>query len=259
MRLDVFLVSNCLCESRNKATQLIRNGRVKVNGAVIKKASSDVDQNDLVEIDSSKVYVARSAYKLITAIEKFALMFDNKVAVDLGSSTGGFCQVMLENNVEKIYAVDVGTNQLHNSLRSDDRVVVKENTNARYLEISDFDSEIDFVTCDLSFISVKHILDSVYKILKTNGEFVCLVKPQFEVGHKFINKNGVVKNKNLQVLAVQNIIDTAASKGFSVYDICFSGLEGESGNKEFLIYMKKDCNGFKIDSLKVSAVINEVI
>ena len=252
-------MSNSFCESRNKALQIIRDERIKVNGVVSKKASLNVCEDDLIEMDSSVVYVARSAYKLKTAIEKFLIKFDGKVVVDLGSSTGGFCQVMLENNAKKIYAVDVGTNQLHTSLRYDSRIVVKENTNARYLSSSDLGDEIDFVTCDLSFISIKHILNVVFNILKFDGEFVCLVKPQFEVGHKFVNKNGVVRSKNMQILAVQNIIDNAVSIGFSVYDICFSGLEGESGNKEFLLYMVKDGNGFKIDSTKVSDIINEVI
>ena len=260
MRLDLYLYRNNFCDSRNKASAIIRDGRVCVNGKKSLKPAFEVSDDDIVDVDlSKKVYVARSAHKLCTAINTFSLDFSDKVAVDLGSSTGGFCQVMLENNVKRIYAVDVGTNQLHDIIRRDNRVVVMENTNARFLRSSDFEDIIDFVTCDLSFISVKNIIKIAYDILRQGGEFVCLIKPQFEVGPKFVNKNGVVKNKHAHVMAVKDIVDLAFNIGFSVCDISFSGLEGESGNREFLIYLKKDCLGFKIDDLKISNTVFGVL
>lgn len=229
---------------------------VKVNDNIIVKPSFDVTDDDNIDVDVGSVrYVARSAHKLITAIEKFSLEFKDKVAVDIGSSTGGFCQVMLQNDVRLVYAVDVGTDQLHSQLRCDNRVVVRENTNARYIRPSDFDDEIDIVTCDISFISVKYILNPVFDLLKDNGEFVCLVKPQFEVGPKYVSKNGVVKDVSAQASAVKEVINYSINIGFSVYDVCFSGLEGESGNREFLLYLKKDDCGFKIKSQYIDDVV----
>lgn len=241
MRLDLYLSNNKYCDSRNKAATLIQEGKVLVNGRAVLKPSYAVADTDKVEIDSTEFqYVARSAKKLLTAIDKFGIDFTNKTAVDLGSSTGGFCQVMLNNNALKVYAVDIGTNQLHSDVKSNKRVVCLENTNARYLKCSMFNEQIDIVTCDLSFISVKLILNSAFEILKQDGEFVCLVKPQFEVGAAFVGKNGVVKDKRQHINAVTNVINSALSVGFSVYGACFSGLAGESGNKEYLIYLKKD-------------------
>lgn len=256
MRLDVFLYSNGFCDSRNKASSLISEGNVKVNDYIITKPSYNVSDSDVVEVKDNIIqYVARSAKKLLTAIEVFDLKFDLKTAVDLGSSTGGFCEVMLNAGIEKIFAVDIGTNQLHHSLRDNEKIVVMENTNARFLDVNDFGGSVDIVTCDLSFISVKHILNTVYNILKIDGEFICLVKPQFEVGPRFVGKNGVVKDKRAQIMAVNEIVDLAFDIGFSVCGISFSGLEGESGNREFLLYLKKDNLNFKIDPFEISNTI----
>lgn len=256
MRLDIFLTQNGFCESRNKASSLIADGNVKVNGKVITKASFNVVDSARIEVNSNVIqYVARSAKKLLTAIETFDLSFKGKVAVDLGASTGGFCEVMLKFGVEKVFAVDIGTNQLHESLKNNDKILSLENTNARYLQAEDFDREIDIITCDLSFISVKHIIKVVFDLLKQGGEFICLVKPQFEVGPTFVGKNGVVRDKRVQIMAVNEIVNLAYDVGFSVCDISFSGLEGESGNREFLLYMKKDSLHYKLDVSKISDTI----
>ena len=257
MRLDVYLSSTELCDSRNIAQSYIENGKVTVNGTVIRKAAYVVPENADVKVDKTEFnYVARSAQKLLTACNVFSLDFIKKIAVDLGSSTGGFCQVMLERGVEKVYAVDIGTAQLHPKIYSDDRVTVMENTNARYLSVDDFDHQVDIVTCDLSFISVKYVFQSTYDILKENGEFICLIKPQFEVGKRFVGKNGVVKDKRAVIMCINEIIDFAVHVGFSAYDISFSGLEGESGNREFLVYFKKDSEKNKLDPIKISNVVS---
>ena len=243
MRLDVFMVLNGLTESRNKAAALIVGGGVSVNGSRIVKPSHTVSENDKVEvIADQKVYVARSAKKLLTAIERFGIDFKGKVAVDLGASTGGFCEVMLENGVKRVYAVDIGTNQLHPKIKADSRVVNKEHTNARFVTRLSFDEDIDIVTCDLSFISLKRIISPVFCTLKENGEFICLVKPQFEAGPENVGKNGVVKDKKIHLNVVLDIIDLSGQVGFSVEDVCFSGIEGESGNREFLLYLRKQKN-----------------
>lgn len=241
MRLDVYLVSNGFIESRNKAASLITSGSVRVNGNCIVKTSYNVCDGDSVTlISDEKVYVARSAKKLLTAIQNFGIDFKDKTAVDLGASTGGFCEVMLENGVRRIYAVDIGTNQLHPKIKSDARVINKEHTNARFITRLSFNEDIDIVTCDLSFISLKHIIAPVFCTLKENGEFVCLIKPQFEAGPDNVGKNGVVKDKTIQLSAVYDIVEFAKQNGFCVVDVCFSGLEGESGNREFLLYLRKN-------------------
>lgn len=246
-----------MCDSRNIARAYIDDGKVTVNGKVVKKASHNVPDGATVCVDKTKFdYVARSAQKLITASSVFSLDFTDKTAVDLGSSTGGFCQVMLQRGINLIYAVDIGTAQLHEKVRSDERVIVMENTNARYISLADFETPIDIVTCDLSFISVKYIFQSTYDILKDGGEFVCLVKPQFEVGKRFVGKNGVVKDIRAVIMSINEIIDYALQIGFSAYDISFSGLQGESGNKEYFIYFKKDNLNLKIDPLKISEIVS---
>ena len=256
MRLDLYLVENKICESRNKASMLIKDKKVIVNSRVVCKPSFEVSVDDDIKISCDGFqYVARSAHKLLTAKSKFNLCFENKIAVDLGSSTGGFCEVMLQNDIKTIYAVDIGTNQLHARIRNDDRVIVMENTNARFLSSNMFDNQIDVVTCDLSFISLKLVLNSVYSVLKEGGEFICLVKPQFEVGPAFVGKNGVVRDKKARLNSVIEVIEQALNTGFSLYDISFSGLEGESGNKEYLLYLIKDNKNFKIDA----SIINNVV
>lgn len=241
MRLDVYLTENKYCESRNKSSELISGGYVSVNGATVKKPSYTVKDGDTVSVQSGHdSYVARSAKKLATAKVCFSLCFSGKTAVDLGASTGGFCQIMLENGIKKIYAVDIGTNQLHKSIRADYRVVSMENTNARYITRDMFKEEIDLVTSDLSFISLGCILPAAYAVLREGGELVCLVKPQFEVGPSNIGKNGVVRDVKLHIVAVKNVVQLAYGLGFNVKNVCFSGLAGESGNREYLLYMVKE-------------------
>ena len=243
MRLDSYLSTNGIFESRNKASLAILNGEVTVNGIRISKPSYDVHPEDDIIIDRIRRYVARSAYKLLTAIDAFSVDFTDKVAVDLGASTGGFCEVMLDNAVKKVYAVDIGTAQLHERIRNNPHVVNMERTNARTVRADMFEDTIDIITGDLSFISSKLIIPAAYDTLKYGGEFICLVKPQFEVGAKNIGKNGVVRDKSLQAAAVSNVIEFARQIGFSIIDIAYSGLDGEAGNKEYLVYMKKyDCD-----------------
>lgn len=256
MRIDLYLTINEYCESRNKAASLVKNGLVSVNGVTVTKPSFDVNTSDEISVsDTQKQYVARSARKLITAISAFGLDFSDKVAVDLGASTGGFCEVMLENNVGFIYAVDIGTNQLHPRIKASDKVMNIEHTNARYITADSFEKEIDIITCDLSFISLKLILNAVFETLKYGGEFVCLVKPQFEAGPAFINKNGVVRDLSVHIKVINDIIRFAENVGFTVKSVSFSGLEGESGNKEYLLYMLKEEGQHPFDTDNVSRAV----
>ena len=246
MRLDKYLTINDHCDSRNKAVALISEGVIKVNGITVTKPSFEVSDEDIVEIGFVKQYVSRSAKKLLTAIDVFEIDFNDKVAVDLGASTGGFCQVMLEHNAKHVYAVDVGTNQLHPSVAADHRITNIEHTNARYISKETFDKPVDVVTCDLSFISLKLILKAVYDVLEDGGALICLVKPQFEVGPQFVNKNGVVKDNKTRAKAVADIVKFAAQIGFNVCGVAFSGIEGESGNREYLVYMLKSLSSMSV-------------
>ncbi len=241
MRLDQYLVANGYFESRNKAANSVKSCHFTVNGKPVVKPSYEVSDNDLVEKQvDEKIYVARSAYKLLKAYVSFDLSWTGKVIADLGASTGGFCQVLLENGVKKIYAVDIGTAQLHPSIKDDTRIVNMEHTNARYLTAESFSETIDAVTADLSFISIKAVLPTIYQILLRGGEAVVLIKPQFEAGPANLNKNGVVNDRKVQLKTVEDIASFAENIGFGIGGISFSGLAGESGNREYLLYLVKD-------------------
>ncbi len=240
MRLDIYLVSKNFFESRNKAAAAIKDGQFTVNDKIVTKPSFDIAEKDIVAVYKEKTtYVARSAQKLLTAFELFQLDWRNKTVVDLGASTGGFCQVLLEKEVEKIFAVDIGTAQLHPKLLGNPQIINMEHTNARYLTAVDFDCGIDAVTADLSFISIKAVLPAIEKILKVRGEAVVLVKPQFEVGPHRLSKNGVVTNRKDQLSVLEEITFFAQNCGFGINGIAFSGLAGESGNREYLLYLIK--------------------
>ena len=240
MRLDVYLVSKNFFESRNKAAAAIKDGQFLVNAKIVTKPSFDVTDSDVISVHKEKTtYVARSAHKLLTAYKVFQFSWKDKTVVDLGASTGGFCQVLLENGVQKIYAVDIGTAQLHPKLLNDPKIVNMEHTNARYLTADDFNESIDAVTADLSFISIKAILPAIEKILVDRGEAVVLVKPQFEVGPQNLSKTGVVTNRKDQLSALREIAAFAQNCGLGIQGVAFSGLAGESGNREYLLYLIK--------------------
>lgn len=259
MRLDQFLVLNGYFESRNKASAAVKEGCFAVDGKRIFKPSFDVGETCSVTLLSSrKTYVARSAHKLLRAYEVFQPKWENLVAADLGASTGGFCQVLLENNIQKIYAVDIGTNQLHPSVKSDDRVVNLEHINARYLTESDFPEAIQVVTADLSFISIKAVIPAIQKVLVSKGQAILLIKPQFEAGPNFLNKAGVVSDRKIHYRVVEDIALFSESCGFGVRGIAYSGLAGESGNREYLLFLEKDSDtSISISSVAYKAVFSE--
>ncbi len=241
MRLDQYLVAKGYYESRNKAAAAVKNGDISVNGKTATKPSLIVEEPDNVTVDTDKkVYVARSAHKLLKAYDVFDLQWQDKIIADLGASTGGFCQVLLEKGVQKVYAVDIGTAQLHPKLKNDHRIVNLEHTNARFLEQSSFPEPIDCVSADLSFISMTLILPAISRILPKDGEAVILIKPQFEAGKSHLSKSGVVTERKIHQKVLEEIIAGAQSFGMGVKGISFSGLSGESGNREYLLYLKYD-------------------
>ena len=260
MRLDQFLTEKHMFESRNKAAAAIREGKVLVNKRIVCKTSFTVKEtDDVLYKESEPVYVARSAKKMLRAFDVFDLNWKDYIIADLGASTGGFCQVLLEKGAKKIYAIDVGTAQLHSLIAKDQRVINMEKTNAKTVCAALFPDPIQAITADLSFISITQVLPQIYQTLIKNGEAILLVKPQFEAGKEHLNKSGVVTDLNVHQKVLKKIIDQSFREGFSVKGISFSGLPGECGNREYLLYLIKGYAPFSItDSMiRESVYYNE--
>ena len=241
IRLDIYMTENKMTESREKARMLIKNGQVSVNGQILKKAGSLIyTDNSKVEIIGNVLrYVSRGGLKLEKAINVFNIDLNNKVAVDIGASTGGFTDCMLKNGAKKVFAVDVGYGQLDKKLTEDKRVINMEKTNIRYVTPADIGGLADFISIDVSFISLKYVLPIAGNLLNDTGEIIALIKPQFEAGKGKINKKGVVKNVNVHLDVCNDIIKYIKESG--LYPVCldFSPIKGPEGNIEYLVYIKK--------------------
>ena len=239
-RLDVLLVKRCLAESREKAKAVIMAGDVFVNGQREDKAGSTFEEDASIEVKAAAMkYASRGGYKLEKAVLLWNISFDGMVCMDAGSSTGGFTDCMLQNGASKVYAVDVGTNQLAWKLRQDERVVSMEKTNIRYITHSDIPDKISFVSIDVAFISLTKVLVPIRDILEDGGRVVCLVKPQFEAGREKVGKKGVVRDKAVHLEVLENIMVYALSKGFGIIDLSYSPIKGPEGNIEYLLYIEK--------------------
>lgn len=241
-RLDVLLVSRGLATSREKAKTVIMAGDVFVNGQREDKAGSVFDpEKSVIEVRGKQLkYVSRGGLKLEKAVEEFDLGLPGKICMDIGASTGGFTDCMLQNGAVKVYAVDVGHGQLDWKLRNDERVVCMEKTNFRYMQPTDIENEIDFESCDVSFISLTKIFLPARALLKDEGRIVCLIKPQFEAGKEKVGKKGVVRDKAVHREVVEKIVKYAKICGFIILRLDFSPVKGPEGNIEYLIYMQKD-------------------
>ncbi len=234
-RLDVALVDRGLVETRSKAQALIMAGRVLVNGEFVDKPGAPVREDDELRVaELEHPWVGRGGMKLAHALGHFHIDVRGKICVDIGASTGGFTDVLLKHGAAKVYAIDVGYGQLDTSLRNDPHVVNRERVNARFLEASDFDEPIDFVSIDVSFISLKLILPAAAKFLR--GELVALIKPQFEVGRGEVGKGGIVRDVAKRAAAVQSVVDFAHEIGFDVRGVIESPVKGAEGNVEYLMY-----------------------
>lgn len=239
-RLDTELFSRGIVRSRSAAADLIKRGKVRVNGKVITKTSTDVFVADKLEADQNVSFVSRAGEKLAHALKEWKIDVNGLYAIDIGSSTGGFTDCLLQNGVKNVLAIDVGTDQLAQSLREDIRVEVRENTDVRKLNQSDIPVPADMATIDVSFISLEHILPKVFSLIKKGGFVIALVKPQFEVGKEIADKNkGIITDSNEQKTALDSVKKFAKSAGFKVKNETISPLEGEKGNKEFLLYLTK--------------------
>ncbi len=242
-RLDVILVNRGLAPSREKAKTLIMAGEVFVNGQREDKPGTTFEEAKITSLEvrgDTLPYVSRGGLKLEKAVNNFGFSLEGKVCMDIGASTGGFTDCMLQNGAAKVYSVDVGHGQLDWKLRSDERVVCMEKTNFRYMVRDDIDDDLDFASCDVSFISLTKILLPARKLLKDGGEMVCLIKPQFEAGRDKVGKKGVVRDPQVHSEVVHRIFDFMGIAGFDVLHLDFSPIKGPEGNIEYLIHIRKN-------------------
>ena len=239
-RLDVLLVKRGLAESREKAKAIIMTGNVFVEEQREDKAGSTFAEDVQIRIKGTPMkYVSRGGYKLEKAMELWHVPLQDKLCMDVGSSTGGFTDSMLQNGAVKVYAIDVGTNQLAWKLRQDERVVSMEKTNIRYVTPEDIADPIDFSSIDVAFVSLTKVLIPVWNLLKNGGRVVCLVKPQFEAGREKVGKKGVVRDKKVHEEVVCHIMTYALSMGFEILGLSYSPIKGPEGNIEYLLYIEK--------------------
>ena len=242
-RLDVLLVNRGLAPSREKAKTLIMAGEVFVNGQREDKPGTTFEEAKITSLEvrgDTLPYVSRGGLKLEKAVNNFGFSLENKICMDIGASTGGFTDCMLQNGASKVYSVDVGHGQLDWKLRSDDRVVCMEKTNFRYMVRDDIQDDLDFASCDVSFISLTKILLPARRLLRDRGEMVCLIKPQFEAGKEKVGKKGGVRDPKVHEEVVHRIIDFVDIAGFDVLHLDYSPIKGPEGNIEYLVHISKN-------------------
>ncbi|CCX59007.1 putative uncharacterized protein [Blautia hydrogenotrophica CAG:147] len=239
-RLDVLLVKRNLAVSREKAKAVIMAGEVYVDGQKEDKAGSMFQDSVHIEVRGNTLpYVSRGGLKLEKAMTHFGVSLEGKVCLDVGASTGGFTDCMLQNGAKRVYAVDVGHGQLDWKLRNDPRVVCMEKTNIRYVVPDDIGEQADFSSIDVSFISLTKVLLPVRELLGEGGEIVCLIKPQFEAGREKVGKKGVVRDPAVHLEVIEKIVDYAKSISFEILNLEFSPIKGPEGNIEYLLYLRR--------------------
>lgn len=259
-RLDIQLVARGLAPTSEKAKAIIMSGIVYVDGSREDKAGTTFPENVKIEVKGNKLkYVSRGGLKLEKAMLKFGLTLDDCVCMDVGASTGGFTDCMLQNGATKVYSVDVGHGQLDWKLRNDERVVCMEKTNIRYVTPEDIDDVLDFASIDVSFISLTKVLLTVKNLLKESGKIVCLIKPQFEAAREKVGKKGVVRDRKVHEEVIEMVAEYAKSIGLYPLMLDFSPVKGPEGNIEYLLYMTKDIKNLEALGDKASISINEVV
>ncbi len=249
IRLDVYLTQKGMTQSRERAKALIMAGQVYIKNQKCDKAGTLIDESaTAVEIRGDQLkYVSRGGLKLEKALMLFPIDLAGKTAMDIGASTGGFTDCMLQNGASKVYSVDVGHGQLDWKLRNDDRVVCMEKTNFRYMKREDIEDDIDFASCDVSFISLSKILIPARSLLKAGGEMVCLIKPQFEAGKDKVGKKGVVRDPQVHEEVVEKICAYVGIVGFDILALDYSPIKGPEGNIEYLIHLKKNDDNIELE------------
>lgn len=253
-RLDVLMVERGLAPSREKAKAIIMTGNVFVDGQREDKAGTSFPDKVKIEVKGTPLkYVSRGGLKLEKAMSHFDVTLQDKICMDVGSSTGGFTDCMLQNGAAKVYAVDVGTNQLAWKLRQDERVVCMENTNIRYVTPEDIADPIAFASIDVAFISLTKVLGPVKALLSADGQVVALIKPQFEAGREQVGKKGVVRDKSVHLEVIEKVIAHAVGLGFEVLNLEFSPIKGPEGNIEYLLHLQNHEEGTVQEEVPVDA------
>lgn len=243
MRLDVYLATYKLTESRSLAQDAIKEGRVSVNAKIITKPSYELKETDCVEVKQADIsFASRAGFKLYHALHQFQIDLKDKVVLDVGASSGGFSDVCLQAQAKKVYAVDVGHDQLIEPLRNNPKIINWENTNALDLRKENFQENIDFLCMDVSFVSIKSILPHLLSITDENCEYVVLIKPQFEAGKKDIGKNGIVKDEKAHIRVLNEMIDFLTSLQCGILHLTASELPGRDGNQEYLVHFNRQAN-----------------
>ncbi len=241
-RLDILLVKQGFAPSREKAKAILMSGIVYVDGQKEDKAGTMFEEEKIkIEVRGATLrYVSRGGLKLEKALQVFPITVNGKVCLDIGASTGGFTDCMLQNGAKKVYSVDVGHGQLDWKLRNDQRVVCMEKTNFRYMEENSLGEKVDFASCDVSFISLTKILPPAYQLLKEEGQMVCLIKPQFEAGKEKVGKKGVVTDPCVHCEVMEKVMSFASEIGFHILGLDYSPIKGPEGNIEYLLFMQKE-------------------
>lgn len=243
-RLDVLLVEKGFFESRERAKANIMAGKIFIDGKRVDKCGEKVNVDSPIEFKGDDLpYVSRGGYKLEKAIKSFSINLQDKTCLDIGASTGGFTDCMLQNNARKVFSIDVGYGQFAWKLRTDPRVVCMERTNVRYVTAEQLGESANFASIDVSFISLTKVVPTVINLLDENGEVVALIKPQFEAGREKVGKKGVVREKSTHEEVITNIVDFILNNNLKVLGLDFSPIKGPEGNIEFLVYFTKNCDG----------------
>ena len=254
-RLDVLLVKRGLAPSREKDKDIIMSGIVFVDNEREDKAGTTFDEKVNIEVRGKTLkYVSRGGLKLEKAMDVFGVKIEGKTCMDVGASTGGFTDCMLQNGAVKVYSVDVGHGQLAWKLVQDDRVICMDRTNIRYVTPDQIDDVLDFASIDVSFISLTKVLLPVKNLLKENGQIVCLIKPQFEAGRENVGKKGVVRDKKVHVQVIEKVIEYAMSIGFKILNLDYSPVKGPEGNIEYLLYLQNNGEAPVVDEICVDPV-----
>ena len=254
-RIDVLMFEKGLAESREKAKSLIMAGVVYIDEEKVDKPGTNVLPDVNIIVRQGAKYVSRGGLKLEKSMEKFDLNLTDKACMDIGASTGGFTDCMLQNGAKKVYSVDVGYGQLAWKLRCDERVTNLERTNIRYLDNSLITDEVSFISIDVSFISLKLVLPKVQEILTQNGDCVALIKPQFEAGREKVGKKGVVRDINVHKEVIYNVFEFTRELGFKIINLDYSPIKGPEGNIEYLMHIRKESD-FEIDDSVVEEVVS---
>ena len=256
-RIDIILTEKNFFESRAKSQAMIMEGKILVNGQKIDKAGTLIEENAKIEIIGEKLpYVSRGGLKLEKALKVFEIDLNEKICVDIGASTGGFTDCMLQNFAKKIYAIDVGYGQLDWKLRNDERVINMERTNIRNITRADFEEILDFASIDVAFISLEKVLPVAKEILSENGEIIALIKPQFEAGREKVGKKGVIRDKKVHEEVLEKILNFSKNLGLKICGLDFSPIKGPEGNIEYLTFLKRNFAEEINLEKKISAVID---